>query len=140
MEERGGNRTTKKDVEKGARGEEEEKARFSDGSIDFDLSDFFLDSKRNDEQWARRKPWPSLKTSRVYDSTCTCVCTRDRMIVCVYIWIDRVLNENGSLMTSSVGENQDQLGARVPRSLSLDDVKRNTEPLSEGYESSSGAE
>lgn len=62
------------------------------------------------------------------------------MIVCVYIWIDRVLNENGSLMTSSVGENQDQLEARVPRALSLDDVKRNTEPLSEGYESSSGAE
>lgn len=62
------------------------------------------------------------------------------MIVCVYIWIDRVQNENGSLMTSSVGENQDQLEARVPRALSLDDVKRNTEPLSEGYESSSGAE
>lgn len=48
----------------GARGEGEEKARFSDGSIDFDLSVFFLGTKRN-EQWARRKPWPSLKASRV---------------------------------------------------------------------------
>ena len=72
--EQGGNRTTKKDADKGARGEGEEKARFSDGSIDFDLSDFFsgLETKRTmgqTETMAKLEGFPCVRI-HMYTRVC----------------------------------------------------------------------